>query len=133
MLWKRKDGTRLTVRLSGRTFRNEPDHTTEFQVIVEDVSERRRLEDQLREAQKIEAVGQLAGGIAHNFNNLLTAILGYAELLLSRPDADDAARADLQEIWVNNGRTAKDREASRKLVGASEVSALGAEFHFIEV
>jgi len=98
VLWKRKDGTPLTVRLSGRTFRNEAENINEFQVIVEDVSERQRLENQLREAQKIEAVGQLAGGIAHNFNNLLTAILGYAELLLSRSDTSDVARRDLEEI-----------------------------------
>ena len=66
--------------------------------MAEDVSERQRLEDQLRQAQKVEAVGQLAGGIAHNFNNLLTAILGYTELLLARSDPNGADRADLEEI-----------------------------------
>ncbi len=105
-LWKRKDGTRLTVRLSVRTFRNEPDNATEFQVIAEDVSERQRLESQLREAQKIEAVGQLAGGIAHNFNNLLTAILGYTELLLARCPLTDVTRADLIEIQKAGERAA---------------------------
>ena len=98
VLWKRKDGTPLTVQLSARTVRDETDNVSEFEVIAEDVSERRRLEDQLRQAQKIEAVGQLAGGIAHNFNNLLTAILGYTELLIARPDTTAAARADLEEI-----------------------------------
>ena len=98
VLWKRKDDTRLTVRLSARAVRGEPDSVDEFQVMAEDVSERQRLEDQLRQAQKIEAVGQLAGGIAHNFNNLLTAILGYTELLLARLNTDDADRADLEEI-----------------------------------
>ena len=96
--WKRKDGTRLAVRLSARAVWSESDGADEFQVIAEDVSERQRLEDQLRQAQKIEAVGQLAGGIAHNFNNLLTAILGYTELLLARSGTNDADRADLEEI-----------------------------------
>jgi len=104
--WKRKDGVRLTVRLSARTVWSEPDSVDEFQVMAEDVSERQRLEDQLRQAQKIEAVGQLAGGIAHNFNNLLTAILGYTELLLSRLDPDDADRSDLEEIRKAGERAA---------------------------
>jgi len=96
--WKRKDGTRLAVRLSARAVWSESDGADEFQVIAEDVSERQRLEDQLRQAQKIEAVGQLGGGIAHNFNNLLTANLGYTELLLARSGTNDADRADLEEI-----------------------------------
>ena len=98
VVWKLKDDTRLIVRLSARTVRGEPDGADEFQVMAEDVSERQRLEDQLHQAQKIEAVGQLAGGIAHNFNNLLTAILGYTELLLGRLNTNDADRADLEEI-----------------------------------
>jgi len=64
---------------------------------VQDITDRRRLEDQLRQAQKMEAMGTLAGGIAHDLNNALTAIAGYAELALSQVPAG-TARVDVEEI-----------------------------------
>jgi len=63
-----------------------------------DVTERKQLEQQLRHSQKMEAVGQLAGGVAHDFNNLLTVITGYADLLASDLPEDDPKRADIDEI-----------------------------------
>ena len=72
-----------------------------------DLTDRRRLEDALRQSQKMEAVGQLAGGVAHDFNNLLTAILGYCNLILEQLPQDHRLRADLDEI-----RTAGERAAS---------------------
>src|SRR5438552_3179557 len=67
-------------------------------VNARDITERRKLEDQLQQAQKMEAVGQLAGGVAHDFNNLLTAILGYCDLMLEEIPRDDPMRDDLEEI-----------------------------------
>jgi PAS domain S-box-containing protein len=63
-----------------------------------DVTTSRRLEEQYLQAQKMQAVGQLAAGIAHDFNNLLTAIAGYAELVIDTLDERDARREDLQEV-----------------------------------
>jgi nitrogen-specific signal transduction histidine kinase/CheY-like chemotaxis protein len=65
---------------------------------VQDITDRRQLEDQLRQAQKMEAIGRLAGGIAHDINNALTAIAGYAELALGVLTADHEARPDVEEI-----------------------------------
>src|SRR4051812_14438001 len=66
--------------------------------IAMDIGDRKSLEDQLRQAQKMEAVGQLAGGVAHDFNNLLTAILGYANLLAENLDDADPRRTEVEEI-----------------------------------
>jgi PAS domain S-box-containing protein len=67
-------------------------------IAARDITEQRRLEDHLRQAQKMEAVGLLASGIAHDFNNLLTGIRGYADLLLRDPTLSEPHRHDVHEI-----------------------------------
>jgi two-component system cell cycle sensor histidine kinase/response regulator CckA len=74
---------------------------------IRDITDRRRLEEQLRQAQKMEAVGQLAGGIAHDFNNLLTVVAGSANLALERPDTSAAVQEDLVQIRRAAGRAAE--------------------------
>jgi len=84
------------------------DHQRPLRMIgtVQDVTERRHLEDQLRQAQKMEAIGRLAGGIAHDLNNALTAIAGYAELARAELTGNHAARADVEEILRGAERAA---------------------------
>ncbi len=91
--FRRKDGKEILVEIDAVLI-EEGGRQTVFSV-VHSLAERRALEEQLRQAQKMEAVGRLAGGVAHDFNNLLTAVLGYAELLLdSDPTPDVKHSAD---------------------------------------
>ncbi|MCC6862967.1 MAG: PAS domain-containing protein [Bryobacterales bacterium] len=74
--------------------------------IVQDITEYKRLEEELREAQKLESVGRLAGGVAHDFNNLLTIINGYSELILSSLEQNDPRYAQASEIRKAGERAA---------------------------
>jgi PAS domain S-box-containing protein len=102
--WKRKDGNAIRVRLSGRTVAIAEQTERVLEVIAEDVTERRVLEDQFRQAQKMEAVGRLAGGVAHDFNNLLMVISGYTEVLLERTEPDNPLYAKMAAIQQASDR-----------------------------
>ncbi|MEZ4412953.1 MAG: PAS domain S-box protein [Gemmatimonadales bacterium] len=102
-----KDGGWTWVLDRGRVVEWDADARPRRMVgIMTDLSERKRLEAQLAQAQKMEAVGQLAGGIAHDFNNVLTAILSTSELILLELGADDPHREDLEEIKRSANRAA---------------------------
>lgn len=90
--WKRKDGRSITVRISGRAVSSADEPADVLEAIAEDVTEKRALEDQFRQAQKMEAVGRLAGGVAHDFNNLLMVISGYTEVILAKLEANHPLR-----------------------------------------
>jgi two-component system, cell cycle sensor histidine kinase and response regulator CckA len=76
--------------------------------MVEDITKHRQVEEQFRQAQKMEAIGRLAGGIAHDFNTLLSVILGFCELL-AESDPDEARQADIREIQKAGRRPRRSR------------------------
>lgn len=111
----RKDGTEIPIEIGLNPI--EMDEGMFVLSSIVDISERQRqqrdrehLEAQLRQAQKLEAVGTLAGGVAHDFNNILGAILGYAELI-EMQDLKESARRDLEDLkgFVDRGRTVVQR------------------------
>ncbi|MGH9497491.1 MAG: PAS domain S-box protein, partial [Candidatus Sulfotelmatobacter sp.] len=95
--WKRKDGKVVAARLSSRRAMN-PDGSECAEVIVEDVTEHKALERQLVQAQKFEAIGQLAGGIAHDFNNMIGAILGWVDLGLDETYAASRLHRHFEKV-----------------------------------
>jgi two-component system cell cycle sensor histidine kinase/response regulator CckA len=103
--WRRKDGKAITVRLSGRAVGQEREDEV-LEIIAEDVTERRILEDQFRQAQKMEAVGRLAGGVAHDFNNLLMVISGYTYVLMNQLGVSDPRRKKAEAIQEATERAA---------------------------
>ena len=101
----RKDGSRVPVEasLAFLTVGGKP----MMSVVAHDISQRRRVEAHLRQAQKMDAVGTLAGGVAHDFNNILTGILGYASLLRQEVDPDNPIHADVDAIAASARRAAE--------------------------
>ncbi|HSU97353.1 MAG TPA: PAS domain S-box protein, partial [Gemmatimonadaceae bacterium] len=93
----RKDGTRVNVMLAVAPLVDADGHATAFIAVYMDITERKLLEEQLRQSQKMEAIGTLAGGVAHDFNNILTVISSYAAMLMTDDRYPDI-RADIEEI-----------------------------------
>jgi PAS domain S-box-containing protein len=102
----KKDGTPFWNALAISPVYGGENGVSHFVGIQSDVTERRLLEDQYRQSQKMEVVGQLAGGVAHDFNNLLCIINGYGEMLLQKLPSSDPNRQMMEEIARAGGRAA---------------------------
>ena len=126
-LWP--DGTERRLTTTGHYTFNEAGEFIHGAGVTTDVTEQRSLEDQLRQSQKMDAIGRLAGGVAHDFNNMLTAILGSAEFLLDDLAPCDARRGDVEEIMKAGHRAATLTQQllafSRKQILSPKVLCLG--------
>ena len=116
-------GTLWAVRSSGEEFpieatisQTKTSHEKLYTVILRDISVRKRAEDELRQVQKMKALGHLAGGVAHEFNNYLSIILGYSDLLETRAGEDEPLRRELAEI---KNATQKAASLTRQLLAFS--------------
>jgi PAS domain S-box-containing protein len=101
---ERKDGSRVDVLLSCAPFRDAQADLSGAIALYQDLTEYRRLEEQLRQSQKMEAIGQLAGGVAHDFNNLLTVIKAYSGIIADQMDDSNPLKVDVGEIQRAAGR-----------------------------
>jgi two-component system, cell cycle sensor histidine kinase and response regulator CckA len=95
---RRRDGRTITVLENARVVRDDNGTVLYYEGTLADITPRKRIEEQFRQAQKVEAMGRMAGAIAHDFNNVLTVITGYSQLVLSDLERGHAARASAEQV-----------------------------------
>ncbi|HUJ38967.1 MAG TPA: PAS domain S-box protein [Candidatus Acidoferrales bacterium] len=116
-----RDGRVLWFRDEAVLLRRTSDGPARMQGVLHDITEQKRLEDQLRQAQKMEAVGRLAGGVAHDFNNLLMVIQGHTSLLSERLQEGSAERRSVDQIHKSSERAAS---LTRQLLAFSRMQVM---------
>ena len=117
----RKNGEKFWISLVTSLLRDDSGAPRYFIAVFMDITDRKALEDQLRQSQKLEAIGRLAGGVSHDFNNLLTIVSGYSELILAMPELQEPVREFASAI-----REAGERATAltRQLLGFSRQTIL---------
>ena len=118
---RHKNGTWRTLESAANAVRGSHGQVEKFVIVNRDVTERKQLEEQFRQAQKMEAVGRLSGGVAHDFNNLLGVIIGYAEFAQERIESPDSIRGSIDEILKAGKRAAS---LTRQLLAFSRLQVL---------
>jgi two-component system cell cycle sensor histidine kinase/response regulator CckA len=119
--YRRRDGGSVWARINVSVHRDAEGKAQHFISVIEDITERRVLEAQIRQASKMEGIGRLASGVAHDFNNLLSIILSYCELLGADLKENDPIVADLQEI---RGAGLRAADLTRQLLAFSRQQVL---------
>jgi two-component system, cell cycle sensor histidine kinase and response regulator CckA len=104
--WPRPDGSEATVNLSGRVLAGPDGEPIRIVGVATDVTQQRRSDEHLRRVQRMEALGRLAGGMAHEANNQMAVVIGFADFILRRPDIPEDVRGDLEQIRRAAKRTA---------------------------
>jgi PAS domain S-box-containing protein len=118
---RHKNGTWRTLESAANAVRGAHGQVEKLVIVNRDVTERKQLEEQFRQAQKMEAVGRLSGGVAHDFNNLLGVIIGYAEFAQERIESPDSIRGSIDEILKAGKRAAS---LTRQLLAFSRLQVL---------
>ena len=118
---RHKDGSWRVLESTASTVRNAKGEIEKLVIVNRDITERKHLEEQFRQAQKMEAVGRLSGGIAHDFNNLLGVIIGYAEFLQEQLEQPHPLRSSVDEIFKAGKRAAS---LTRQLLAFSRQQVL---------
>ncbi|MBN1950569.1 MAG: PAS domain S-box protein [Bacteroidales bacterium] len=128
---QRKDGSQIEISLSESPIFNSNKQPVGIIAIAEDITERKkaerekeRLNEDLIQSQKLESVGRLAGGVAHDFNNMLSVILGYAELAEQNLESEENVRLSLKEI---RNAAKKSADITRQLLGFSRKQTISPE------
>ena len=125
LIYHHKDGTPFWISQSISPVFDSTGRLIQYVAILSDVTQRRILEDQLRQSQKMEAVGQLAGGVAHDFNNLLTVIIGYCDVLFGELPVDAPTNASVQAI---NEAAQRAADLTRQLLTFSRKNVIEPQF-----